>query len=234
MFRTRIGFPLKRLIPVGLLLTGIVLFPGCSKSSAPLNSANVMFVNGCLDAPSVNVIANHQGISGLAAIPFLTNTGYTYVTAGSGVTLTFSLANSSGTPFASRSVNMVASGHYSAFAGGVVSDSIYLFTVDDLTPPSNGTAKMRCVKLSPDNIAEKITVNDTFITEGITLNTASPYFQIRQGYSYIKVFDPTRSGRTIITDTVYMAPGKIYTYMLTGTATGALTDSLLLTPILNN
>lgn len=193
-----------------------------------------MFVNGCLSAPSVSVKANSINIDGASGIPFLSTSGYKYVTAGSGVNLTFFLGNTN-TPLANQAENMIAPGHYTAFLGGTISEPIYLFTTDDLTPPAPGNVKLRFVNLSPDNINETATVNDTIVTQGIAVNTISSFYQVRSGSSYITVYDPVSKNMVVHTDTVALLPGKIYTVLLTGTLADSLTlNGLLLSLIKNN
>lgn len=208
-----------------------IILQGCSKSSAPLNSANILFVNGCISASSVGVKANNTSITGATDIPFLANSSYRYVTAGADVYLTFY----SGNPFASRTVNITASDDYSAFIGGSLSAPIYLFTTDDLTPPESGNAKVRFVNLSPDNINESVAANDTLVAQGIATNTISTYYQVAQGGYFMKAFDPGNRNTIISGDTVVLVAGKIYTVMLTGTlADSGTTSGLVLTVIHNN
>ncbi len=192
-----------------------------------------MFVNGCMTASSVSVKENSVAIAGASGIPFLNSSGYKYVTAGSEVNLTFFLDNTS-TPLANRAVNLVAPQHYSVFIGGTVSYPIYLFTNDDLTPPTSGNVKLRFVNLSPDNINETATVNDTIVAPGIAINTISSFCQVKAGACVIGVFDPFNNSTAFHTDTMILAGGKMYTVMLTGSATGALADTLSLSVIKNN
>ncbi len=210
----------------------IIIFQSCSKSAAPLNSANVSFVNGCLSAPSIGVKANNTSISGATDIPFLANSGYRYVVAGRDVYLTFYTGTG---PFASRTVNIAASDNYSAFIGGTLSNPMYLFTTDDLTPPQPGKAKVRFVNLSPDNINESVATNDTLVAQGIATNTVSTFYEVKQGGYFMSPFDPGHSSTTISGDTVALVAGKIYTVMLTGTlADSGTTSGLMLTVIHNN
>ena len=212
-----------------LLITGCL--SGCTKSSAPLNSANVMFVNGCLSASSITVKANSISVDGASAIPFLGYSGYQPVTAGSGVNLTFL---SSGMAFANRAVNITAPNHYSAFVGGDVANPAYIFTTDDLTQPSKGNAKLRFVNLSPDNISETITANDSIITQGIGPDSISAFFLLRAGKYALGMFDPVNDSVAATTDSLVFSSGKIYTVLLTGTQLSSGTTGLLLTVTGNN
>ncbi len=210
------------------------LLMGCSKSAAPLNSADVLFVNGCADAGFVSVKANSISVSGATGIGYLANSGYKYVTAGTGVNLTF-FEDNGVTPLANQAENMVAAVHYSAFVGGVASNPIYIFTTDDLTPPAAGNAKVRFVNLSPDNINESVTANDTLIAQGIGVNTASSFYEIAAGYYVIGAFDPGNKNMVINGDSLVLAKGKIYTVMLSGSQTGTgITMAPALTFINNN
>ena len=210
-----------------------IVFNSCHKSSAPLNSASVMFVNGCLYTSPVSVKANSVGVNGASGISFLRNSGYVYVPAGSGINLTF--FQGTGAPLANHAENIAAPNHYTAFAGGDISDPKYIFTTDDLTSPSSGNAKLRFINLSPDNISETATLNYSVVANNISLNNVSAFSQLRAGKYTIGAFDPTNSGLIIdATDSILFQGGKIYTIMLTGSAAGSGTDGLIFSVIKNN
>ena len=210
------------------------ILDGCRKSSAPVNSTSIMFVNGCFSASSVSVKANSVGVDGASGIVYLANSGYKYVTAGSGVNLTF-FEGSSDVPLANRTENLAAASHYSAFLGGSESAPLYAFTTDDLTPPPPGNAKLRFVNLSPDDIDETATVNDSIIVQGVALNNVSSFCVLKAGKYALGGFDPRNGGTTIpTTDSLAFSAGKIYTVLLTGSATGTLTNGLLISVIKNN
>ena len=192
-----------------------------------------MFVNGCMSAGSISAKANSISVDGASGIGFLASTGYTYVTAGAGVNLTL-LEDNGGMPLASRAENIVAAGHYTVFAGGAAGAPAYVFTTDDLTPPTSGNAKLRFVNLSPDYINEVATANDTIISQAITTNTASDFYQLKAGAYAIGAFVPGNKYVVINADSMAILAGKIYTIVLTGSATGAGTDGLLLSVIKNN
>ncbi len=233
MRKTSTGISFGQLLPVCYAVIGISFLTACHKTTAPVNSANVMFVNGCVSAGTVSAKANSVTVSGATNISFLMSSGYQYVTAGSEVNLTF-FEGSTGTPLASRAENIAASGHYSVFAGGIAGAPDYLFTTDDLSSPASGNAKVRFVNLSPDNLNETATANDTIITQGISGNTASGFFQLRAGSYYLDAFDPLNRNAIVPADTVVFVAGRIYTVLLTGTGSGTLTTNLQLSLINNN
>ncbi len=218
-----------------LLTTALLsaLFAGCHKSAAPLNSANVMFVNGCVSASTISVKANSTGIDGASGIGFLMNSGYKYVTAGYDVNLTF-FAGGASTAFANRTENLTAPYHYSAFIGGTVSNPVYAFTTDDLTAPSKGDAKLRFVNLSPDNVNETVTANDSILVQGVGLGNISPFQLLRAGKYALGVFDPTDVSISVTTDSLDIKAGKIYTVVLTGSQAYTGASGLLLTFVDNN
>jgi len=192
-----------------------------------------MFVNGCVYSSSVSVKANSVGVNGASGISYLGNSRYVYVPAGSGVNLT--LFQGTGAPLANYAENITAPNHYTAFAGGDIGDPKYIFTTDDLTPPSSGNAKLRFINLSPDNISETATVNDSIIAANVSLSNVSAFCQLRAGKYTIGAFDPTNSALLIdATDSILFQGGKIYTVMLTGRAAGSGADGLVFSVIQNN
>ena len=222
----------KRTTILFVLLLIIGSLFGCTKSSAPLNSANVMFVNGCIDASSVSIKANSIPVDGASDIPFLGYSRYVYVTAGSGVNLTFFL--STGASLANQAVNITAPNHYTAFVGGDVSNPVYVFTTDDLTPPSKGNAKLRFINLSPDNISETVTANDSIVAQGIGPDSVSAFYLLRAGKYALGMFDPANDSLSTTTDSLTFSSGKIYTVMLTGSKLSSGATGLALTVAGNN
>ena len=73
-------------------------FAGCSKSSnsAPANSADVMFVNGCAGTGSVYVTDGSTKVTGASNVAFAGTSGYQYITAGS-PDITFYVSSLGGT-----------------------------------------------------------------------------------------------------------------------------------------
>ena len=211
-----------------------IIIASCSKSAAPLNSTNVMFVNGCLYTSSLSIKANSVGVDGASGIGFLASSGYVPVKAGSGVNLTFFMDNT-GSPLANRAENISTTNHYTAFAGGDVSAPKYVFTTDDLTPPASGNAKLRFINLSPDNINETATLNDSVVAQDILSNSVSSFTQLRAGKYTIGAFDPANSSLLIdATDSILFQGGKIYTVLLTGTARSTGANGLIFSVIKNN
>jgi len=191
-----------------------------------------MFLNG-YSSSTVSVKANSVAVEGASGIPFWGSSGYKYVNAGSLVNLTFYTDNNS-TAFANRAVNISAPNHYSAFLGGGAGNPMFVFTTDDLTPPSKGNAKLRFVNLSPANINETVTANDSIIAQGIAPDSISSFLLLREGKYKLGMFDNSGSGFTTMTDSLIFTSGKIYTVMLTGALPGSGGGGLALTVTLNN
>jgi hypothetical protein len=211
-------------------------FAGCSKSSnsAPANSADVMFVNGCAGTGSVYVTDGSTKVTGASNIAFAGTSGYQYIMAGS-PDITFYVSSLGGTdPLKSFNASFAANTHYSVFVGGIITNSSYVVTADDVSAPPSGNAKVRFINLSNDTLSENVAANTTSIATGITSLQASSFTDITAGTYIIKAGDPANIGSVVSTASLSFSAGKIYTVMLTGTLSGTGTSGLTLTAINNN
>lgn len=212
-----------------------LILSACSKNnSGPSNVANVMFVNGCVLATNIDIKVNNVQENGATSIPFLGNSGYQNVTAGSAIQIAYYLANPL-TLLDTQTNTLIANTHYSVFAGNsLVSTHSFLLTKDDLTLPTSSNAKIRFVNLSSDALNETASVGDSTFATGITSTNASAFYQMPAGSYVIKAGDPSNISTVVTTNTTILAAGKIYTVILTGNQTGSGTSALTLTVINNN
>jgi len=165
-------------------------------------------------------------------ISFRGNTGYKPVTSGS-ANIVYYLTNL-GTPVSNVTSTLVTGGYYTAFSGGVITAPTFLLTTDDLTAPASGMAKIRFVNLSPDAQTVTAYAQTTAFATGVTSQSASAFFPVTAGAYEIKAGDPSNISTVISAGQQTLAAGKIYTVMLTGTATGSGVSGLQLTMLNNN
>jgi hypothetical protein len=234
---------MKKLVLSVSVLALAALFASCSKSSnSSPSTASVMFVNGSDGTTPVNSQANGASVSGASNIAFQGNSNYQNVTAGSSVNLAFILA-SSGLPLVSGSANLVAGGHYTAYAGGKITAPTFTYTSDDLTAPTSGNAKVRLVNLSSDSLS----LTGTIATTSGSINfgssssplvsgslTTSAFTSVAAGSYKIVVEDPLHLASTVILNSQTFAAGKIYTVIYTGVGAGTGTSVYTATVISNN
>jgi hypothetical protein len=193
-----------------------------------------MFVNGCAGTGSVYVTNGSTKVTGASNIPFAGTSGYQYTTAGS-PDITFYVSSLGGTdPLKSFTASFTAKTHYSVFVGGIITNSSYVVTADDLSAPSSGNAKVRFINLSNDTLSENVAANTTSIATGITSLQASSFTAITAGTYIIKAGDPANIGSVVSTASLSFSAGKIYTVILTGTLSGTGTSGLTLTVLNNN
>ncbi len=221
---------------LSIFVVAAVAFAGCSKSSnsAPANSADVMFVNGCAGTASVYVTANTVNVPGTSNITFFNTSNYQYVTAGTESISFFVTSLGSSTPLKTFSATFAANAHYSVFVGGLITNSTYLVTTDDLSAPPSGDAKVRFVNLSTDTLSENAAVGATSIATGITSMVAGSFISVPAGSYMVKAADPSNVSTGVSTTSLSFSAGKMYTVMLTGSLTGTGTSGLTLTVLNNN
>ena len=219
----------------------VVVTASCSKkSSAPTNSANVMFVNACIPSfGSFNIDAKSNGatVSGATNIGFLKNSGYVYVTANTNDSLTF-VVNGLSTYLVGGISTITVNANYSVFATGTNSSPVpaIVITQDDLTAPSAGNAKVRFVNLGPDNLNERCYIGSSLLDSNVTYKTVTPFTEITAGSYNVLMQDPANPTKLPLTalNGQAFAAGKIYTVMLSGLAAVSGTTGLTYTIINNN
>lgn len=208
-------------------------FTACKKSDSTPASASVMFVNAATGTSSVSVSAN--GTVAASNIGFTNNSPYAHVAAGTNVNIIFSV-NGSGisTPLVSGTKTLATNTHYSVFAGGLFTDPSLVVVTDDLTAPSAGMAKIRFVNLTSDNINASCFVADTKLDSNITYTHYSPFIEVSPIVDKITMLDPANPTNSVQLVSQTLNAGKIYTIILTGSATGTGASALSLTMINNN
>lgn len=227
---------MKKILLSFAVATVVFAFPSCKKSSpAPATNANVMFVNGCAGSVATDIDINNVKLASASNLPFLKNSGYQPVAAGSGVNFTF-LLTATNTPLITFTESMSAVVNYSAFTGGLVTgtSTSYVFTQDDLTAPTSGMAKVRFINLSSDNLNTSCYIGSTKIDSNVGYKTCTPFFQVPATTGKVAMIDQvvlTSSGE--LTGQTLSA-GKIYTFMLTGTASVSTGSSALTLTLINN
>jgi hypothetical protein len=219
------------LIPV--LMFGM-LFSCKKKDNAPADSASVLFVNGCAGTlPAIDAKVDDINVSGALNLPFTSNSGYKYIKAGASVNIAYYITNV-GTPVINRSFNVVSGAHYSAFAGGLITNPSLVFTEDDMTAPASNSARIRFINLSPDAMSVTATASNTVIGADVTSMSVTSPINLTAGSFELKAGDPTNINTVVTAGSNTLAAGKIYTLMLTGSLAGTGVSALKLTLISNN
>lgn len=216
------------------VLASIILFGSCKKKDvAPTNMANVMFVHGVtVGSTPINIDGriNDAAISGASNISFLKNSGYISVNVASGAKVSFMV--NGGAQLSAGSADLAASAFYTAFAGGYVQSPSFLITTDDLSAPATGKAKVRFVNLCADNLnTASCYVGTVKLDSNIGYLHYTPFYSVTATSAKVAMVDQYVLSNSAQINSQQLAAGKIYTFMLTGTSTGAGTSALTLTAI---
>lgn len=195
--------------------------------------AKTMFTNGCISSGQLKVSINESLIASITGIDYLNNTAYLDIAPATQVKTAFVLQNSN-VKLAEVTQDFTVNNYYSVFASGVVTNPSMFVTVDNLTAPSAGKAKVRFVNLSPDNFNESVFVGSSKIDSNVTYKGVTSFIEVNAGTYKITAQDPSNIPSVQILDQQVLTAGKIYTIMLTGTLSGTGTAGLNLKMITNN
>ena len=227
---------MKKLLLSLSVIALVAVLPACKKNSpGPSNNARVMFVNGCAGSVNTDVTINNTKFAPGSNLAFLKNSGYQSVTAGTGVNFAFGLT-ATGTPLIGFTNDLTANANYSAFTGGLVTgtSTSYVFTLDDLTAPTTGKAKVRFINLSADNLNTSCYIGVAKLDSNVGYKTCTPFFEVSPTTAKVAMIDQTVLTASGDITGQQIVAGKIYTFMLTGTSSGTLTSAITLTVINNN
>lgn len=225
---------MKKIFCSALVLVTILAFSACKKKdTTPPNTAKVMFVNGCAGTSNLDVTANGTKIGGASNLPFLRNSGYQPVTAGSNIAIAVALT-AMGTPLTNGTGTLAVNSSYSVFTGGIITAPSFLFVNDDLAAPTTGKAKVRFVNLSSDFLNTSCYVGTIKLDSNIGYNTCTPFYEVMPTTAKVSVIDQVVLAKSGDIPNQVLSAGKIYTFVLTGTSAGTLTSALTLTVINNN
>ena len=229
---------MKKILAIVVTAGSIAAFSSCSKSSsAPANSAKVLFFNGCASGTSsisVNAKVNGALVNGASNIALDANSNYQYVTAGAADSFSFVISGL--TYLTGGTGNVVANASYTAFAGGFINAPTFLLVSDDLSAPTSGYAKVRFVNLSGDNMLEScyIGTGTAKLDSNLGLNAASPFYQVPATKGANVFMIPANPTLQATLSDQNFSSGKIYTIVLTGTSAGTGSSALALTVLNNN
>lgn len=173
-----------------------------------------MFTNSCVGATSASLTINGSTMSNASAIPYLGNSGYQTVAAGTSTitsmltgvgtlgTLTAGLGNTS----------------YSVFDCGTVLGDTLVIVLDSLPAASNNYAYARLVNASSDTTATAITgaAGNTVVGSGVAYAAASRFVQVTPGTYSLTALNVNKPGNVATLSNVQLNGGKIYTLLYSG------------------
>jgi len=220
-----------------IFASACLLFLSCKKNtdtpSTPTTTANLMFVNGCAGPTFMNVSVNGTILAGASDLNFLTNSGYQVFTSGAAMNLeisVFSVPDSS----SSNSNGSFSPGiYYSFFTGGSLTNTTFVESIDDLSAPATGMAKVRFVNLSVDSLNLNCYIGNQKVDSNVSFGIVSQFVSVSATNETVLLQDPSRLTDSAMLSGQSFLAGKIYTIMFTGTQSGTHTNKPTLTVIDN-
>ncbi|MFD2512884.1 DUF4397 domain-containing protein [Pontibacter locisalis] len=199
-----------------------MLFVSCDDDDDDLDlledSAQVMVVHASPNAPAVDLYVDNQKVNA-SALNYPNNTGYLDVEAGNRNIKVTPAGAGVNDAVINANVDLDEDVFYSVFAADVVSSIEPVVLVDDLTEPAAGRAHVRFVHLSPDAPAVDIAVqNGPVLFSNIEFKENTAFMPVNAG-SYTLEVRPTGSSNAVLTPTVNLVEGGIYTIFAKGFVT---------------
>jgi hypothetical protein len=181
------------------------------------------------DAPNVDVSVNGEPVAALQNVPYGTISPYLPLPASTHQVTVYPAGDRS-QPVIDTPVDLVAGGAYTIGAVGLVSDGSLRAQVyqDDLTPPAQGSSKLRVVHTSPDaGPVDVVPAGGASLVGGLQFPNASPYAQVPAGSYTVNVNAAGTNTTAISVPNTVVASGGVYSAFAVGTASAGNLDVIL-------
>lgn len=203
-----------KLLPIFIL--SIALFSCSDNSDLELEgTTKLMIVNASPDAGAIDFYLDDVRVDSALSILYTNNSGYISTNAGDQkADVKTSLTSET---ILTQQVFFQPNKSYSLFVAGRAStDSvIYVATEDNLTAPTGNRAKIRFINLSPSTLAYDVFSVDKNLFSNATYKSASTFQEVNAS-SYILQLRASGTTENILSRTINIEPGGIYTIWLKG------------------
>ncbi len=227
---------MRKLSLLSLATCVLFYFSSCTKDATTVtpvskHRASIMFVNGCSDAATLNPYFSGKAVGG--AVNLFSNSGYQYVDLDTLYPATPVAFNHSGGTLAGTTYVCHDDVHYSAFAGGTLSNPSITF-VEDQFSGGSGSAHLRFANLTGDVNNVTFKIESDVIFAGINTADVTPFTDVPAGEKTFTVYDPAHFDAS---QRIYalrkLEAGKYYTVLYTGLQEGTGSNYLTLTQVTN-
>ena len=197
-----------------LALAFCLVLSSCSKDESAPSTSKAIIVHASPNAPDVDLLVDNNKQNS-AAVPYLTNTGYLTLNAGSR-NIKVNAAGSS-TSVINANLNFDANANYTIFAIDSVSKISAIQLRDTLTAPATGKSHVRFVHLSPNAPAVDIAVRGGSVVFGNrTFKQFSAFTPLDAGDYNLDVRVAGTTTVALALPAITLQAGKIYTVYARG------------------
>ena len=197
-----------------LALAFCLVLSSCSKDESTPSTSKAIIVHASPNAPDVDLLVDNNKQNS-AAVPYLTNTGYLTLNAGSR-NIKVNAAGSS-TSVINANLNFDANANYTIFAIDSVSKISAIQLRDTLTAPATGKSHVRFVHLSPNAPAVDIAVRGGSVVFGNrTFKQFSAFTPLDAGDYNLDVRVAGTTTVALALPAITLQAGKIYTVYARG------------------
>ena len=197
-----------------LALAFCLVLSSCSKDESTPSTSKAIIVHASPNAPDVDLLVDNNKQNS-AAVPYLTNTGYLTLNAGSR-NIKVNAAGSS-TSVINANLNFDANANYTIFAIDSVSKISAIQLRDTLTAPATGKSHVRFVHLSPNAPAVDIAVRGGSVVFGNrTFKQFSAFTPLDAGDYNLDVRVAGTTTVALALPAIALQAGKIYTIYARG------------------
>lgn len=219
---------------LSIFLLPIILFSCSDNSDLELDgTTKIMIVNASPDAGPIEFYLDDIRVDTAGAISYTNNSGYIATKAGDQkadvkVSLTSEL-------LLTQQVFFQPNRTYSLFVTGkAAKDSvIYVATEDKLIAPTGNKAKIRFINLSPGTIAYDVFAVGKNLFSNATYRSASEFQEVNAA-SYILELRASGTTANVLSRTINVEAGRIYTIWLKGLSGIVAGDTALGIELLRN
>lgn len=205
-----------------------LIISSCNNSGvSPTNHSRLQVINALAGSTPINFYLNAVK-KNTSTITFPLSTGYISVvpdTSRIQFQIAASLKYIDNTADASERHVFKVDSSYSCFVTGTTSKYETVITLDDLSSPSNGKARVRFINTSTDAGSVDVTVNGTTGFSNIAYKGVGSFIEVPAGVYEFKAYNTGKSSNLATLSTQTLADGKIYTLYTAGLVSSTATNA---------
>lgn len=209
------------------LLSALIIssLNSCAKGDEnSLNITSLSVIHASPGLPAIDFYFNGDRINGDSIIAFGDTIPNKFFNSGTASIVVKKYISS--TTYISTGIEFESEKNYSFFVAGKPNEVTYLLTVDDLSAPVSGKAKLRFINLSPDAPDLNFRLNTANLFSSMAFKSYSEFNLVDPGNHVISIHN-SASGKMLSEQNVSIEAGKVYTVWAKGLLTTPENDLVL-------
>lgn len=219
--------PLKLKAAILYLISALIIssLNSCGKGEeSSVNIISLSVIHTSPGLPAIDFYYNGDRINGDSIIAYGDTIPNKFFNSGTASVVVKKYISS--TTYISTSIEFESEKNYSFFIAGKPNEVTYLLTIDDLSAPASGKAKLRFINLSPDAPDLSFKMDSDNLFGSMAFKAYSEFSLVDPGTHVISIHN-SASGAKLAEQNLTIEAGKVYTVWAKGLSTTTESDLVL-------